>query len=94
MKSTIFWSHQFGIISPHRLQNIEIKKRLEARAKEADLEGVDAWSDTVEKMQGQSRDGVLISMTVSDIEFWHMQEGGFCLTNVDLMSLLRRQEVR
>lgn len=71
-----FWSHQFGIISPHRLQNIEIKKRLEARAKETDLEGVDAWSDTVEKMQGQSRDGVLISMTVSDIEF-AMQEGGF-----------------
>ncbi len=71
-----FWSHQFGIISPHRLQNIEIKKRLEARAKEVNLEGVEAWSDTVEKMQGQSRDGVLISMTVSDIEF-AMQEGGF-----------------
>ena len=49
---------------------------MEARAKEANLEGVDAWSDTVEKMQGQSRDGVLISMTVSDIEF-AMQEGGF-----------------
>ena len=71
-----FWSDQFGIISPHRLQNIEIKKRLESRAREYNLHGMVAWSDTVEKMQGQSRDCVLISMTVSDIEF-AMQEGGF-----------------
>ena len=71
-----FWENQLGIISPHRLQNIEIKKRIEKRDVADGLSEVTAWSDTVEKMQGQSRDCVLISMTVSDREF-AMQEGGF-----------------
>ena len=71
-----FWANQLGVISPHRLQNIEIKKRIESRDVADGLSEVTAWSDTVEKMQGQSRDCVLISMTVSDREF-AMQEGGF-----------------
>ena len=52
-----------------------MRLKIGSQSKRANLEGVMLGHDTVEKMQGQSRDGVLISMTVSDIEF-AMQEGG------------------
>lgn len=63
-----FWTENLAIISPHRLQNVAIRKALYPNF------GNTVWSDTVEKMQGQERNAIIISMTVSDREFAMREE--------------------
>lgn len=59
-----FFEHAVFIVSPHRAQNSLIKRRLLAEK--------DDWeprSDTVDKMQGQEADAVIVSYGVSDPEY-------------------------
>jgi DNA replication ATP-dependent helicase Dna2 len=60
-----FWSRGLFIVSPHRAQIHAIQRALKARR---------AWRsvpfvDTVDKMQGQECDSVIVSYGVSDVEY-------------------------
>lgn len=57
-------SEQIAIISPHRAQNNNIKKRLELFLTESEIEI--PLIDTVERMQGAERDVILFGFTTSD----------------------------
>ena len=64
---------ELGIIAPHRAQVREIRDRLShLLARKKDLSsaiGVDLVIDTVERMQGQERDVIILSLTLSDDDF-------------------------
>ncbi len=58
-----FWRHGRFIVSPHHTQIRAIKKEL-AKLREWQSE---AFVDTVDKMQGQQRESVIVSYGVSDV---------------------------
>lgn len=60
-----FWHQRLFIISPHHVQLRAIRRALhEQRAWDAA-----PFVDTVDKMQGQERDAVIVSYGVSDVEY-------------------------
>ena len=58
------WQEKMAVISPHRRQNLFLRKRLERMPF-----GESPLVDTVDRIQGQERDIILLSYTVSDPEF-------------------------
>lgn len=59
-----FWEHSLAVISPHRAQNVALRWSLQH---DTLPDGVIA--ETVEKIQGNERDVIFFSFTVSDPEF-------------------------
>lgn len=58
----LFWSDGLALVSPHRAQNRALRRQLR--------EGDDApFAETVDRIQGKERDAVILSYTVSDVEF-------------------------
>ena len=64
-----FWKDHLFIISPHHSQIGAIRRRL---ANKRDW-GASPFVDTVDKMQGQEADAVLVSYGVSDPEYAAME---------------------
>jgi DNA replication ATP-dependent helicase Dna2 len=64
---------EIGIVSPFRAQGARIRKALRARFGPA-AQAITA--DTVERMQGQERDVIIISLTSNDPAYLH-RIGGF-----------------
>jgi DNA replication ATP-dependent helicase/nuclease Dna2 len=60
-----FWRHGLFIVSPHRAQIHAIQRALKARRAWLSVPFV----DTVDKMQGQECDSVMVSYGVSDVEY-------------------------
>lgn len=64
-EDAVFFKHGVFIVSPHRAQNRAIRR---------ELHGLRTWTsqpfvDTVDKMQGQEADAVVVSYGVSDPEY-------------------------
>ena len=57
---------QVAVISPYRAQNQAIRTRLRGTAEAGEAGADDVVVDTVERMQGQQRDLVVVSLTASD----------------------------
>lgn len=57
-----FWADRLFVVGPHHAQNRLIRRGLDQRL------GM-AYVDTVDKMQGQERDAVIVSYGVSDVEY-------------------------
>lgn len=66
-----FIKHKIGIVTPHRAQRSQIKNLL----LQTDINlSSDAFVDTVDRFQGQERDLILSSYTVSDRDFVKSEE--------------------
>jgi hypothetical protein len=59
-----FWRERLAIITPHRAQNALIRRYLRSKAY-----GANPVVETVERVQGQERDAVIVGYTVGDPEF-------------------------
>ncbi|MFZ6181626.1 AAA domain-containing protein [Nannocystis pusilla] len=64
LTNAAFWADHLAVISPHRAQNAAIRASL----KRTGL-GADSIVETVDRIQGQERDVIVASYTVSDPEF-------------------------
>jgi hypothetical protein len=71
LKLTEFWAERLAIITPHRAQIATIRNLLGALAS-TDIAAV---VDTVDRIQGQERDLIIASYTVSDPDFIAAEEG-------------------
>jgi hypothetical protein len=60
-----FWRDRLFVVSPHRAQNRAIRRELAARRRW----DAQPFVDTVDKMQGQECDVVIVSYGVSDVEY-------------------------
>lgn len=64
---------EIGVVTPYRAQGQLIRNRLRAALEESDQGGRGAYHDlvvdTVERMQGQEREVVLVSLTTSSLAF-------------------------
>lgn len=58
-----FWSEIAAVVSPHRAQNAAIRAMLPSALR------VDAFIETVDRIQGKERDAVILSYCVADPEF-------------------------
>jgi DNA replication ATP-dependent helicase Dna2 len=67
---------QVGVISPYRAQGREIRNRLRRRLPSEDVYRA-IVVDTVERMQGQQRDVVLVSLGTSSVSFAERLSGFF-----------------
>ncbi|MCA9320218.1 MAG: AAA family ATPase [Planctomycetes bacterium] len=68
---------EIAVIAPHRRQNVKIREYLA----KVGLTGADPMVDTVERIQGQERDLVFLSMTLSDPEILAAEAGFLFLPN-------------
>jgi hypothetical protein len=67
-----FWRHRLFIVSPHHAQIHAIRRRLRAEREWTS----EPFVDTVDRMQGQECDAVIVSYGVSDVEY-ALQEAAF-----------------
>jgi len=67
-----FWRHRLFIVSPHHAQIHAIRRRLHEEREWA----AEPFVDTVDRMQGQECDAVIVSYGVSDVEY-ALQEAAF-----------------
>lgn len=66
-KKELFWEHSLGIVTPHRAQMSNIRSSLTRDAGFGS--GITPFVDTVDGFQGQERDAIFSSYTVSDRDF-------------------------
>lgn len=81
-----FWAERLFIVGPHHAQNRLIRRGLTDRMDQA-------YVDTVDKMQGQERDAVIVSYGVSDVEY-ALSESEFIYSRNRLNVAITRARVK